>query len=187
MTQLPKLYRISEVMTQLRISRATVYRMVAAGKLRLVKIGASGSRITAESVEASTGIGHARTETPPAAAPISDGGRRSPSTSKPDTHPMRDQQAPRAPTKVNTVFLLLAQYGATAIVPLDVVCRDYFSHLTPEKLLHKVGIGEIALPVIRIENSQKAAKGVHVVDLGTYIDARRAEAQREYDQRRCQQ
>ncbi|CAJ3516356.1 transcriptional regulator [Burkholderia pseudomallei] len=48
----PKLYRISDVMVQLSVSRATIYRMVAAGKLRLVKIGTQGSRITAESVEA---------------------------------------------------------------------------------------------------------------------------------------
>ncbi|WP_176928969.1 pyocin activator PrtN family protein [Paraburkholderia lycopersici] len=184
MTQLPKLYRISEVMSQLGISRATVYRMVAAGKLRLVKVGQAGSRISAESVEAFTGIGHVRSETRSGAAPVPDSGRRGTSTSKPGTPPMRNQPAPRAPTEVNTVFLLLAQYGATSIVPLDVVCRDYFSHLTPEKLLHKVGIGEIALPVIRIESSQKAAKGVHVVDLAAYIDARRAEAQEEYEQLR---
>ena len=49
---IPKLYRISEVMAQLGISRATVYRMVAAGKLRLVKVGQTGSRITAESIDA---------------------------------------------------------------------------------------------------------------------------------------
>lgn len=47
-----KLYRISEVLIQLDISRATLYRMVSAGKLRLVKVGKTGSRITAESIEA---------------------------------------------------------------------------------------------------------------------------------------
>jgi len=36
--------RISEVMARLLVSRATLYRMVAAGKLRLVKTGASGCR-----------------------------------------------------------------------------------------------------------------------------------------------
>ncbi|MCA8080865.1 helix-turn-helix transcriptional regulator [Burkholderia cepacia] len=48
----PKLYRISDVMIQLSVSRATIYRMVAAGKLRLVKVGTQGSRITAASVDA---------------------------------------------------------------------------------------------------------------------------------------
>ncbi|TAM07213.1 MAG: DNA-binding protein [Paraburkholderia sp.] len=51
-TAIPKLYRISEVMQQLSVSRATIYRMVAAGKLRLVKVGTQGSRITAESIDA---------------------------------------------------------------------------------------------------------------------------------------
>ncbi|MDY7507213.1 pyocin activator PrtN family protein [Ralstonia wenshanensis] len=80
---------------------------------------------------------------------------------------------------MNTTFLLLAQYGAMAIVPLEVVARDYFSHLTPEKLLRKISAGDIALPLIRMEGSQKTAKGVHVKDLATYIDSRRAAACKE--------
>ncbi|MBH9658564.1 helix-turn-helix domain-containing protein [Burkholderia pseudomallei] len=56
-TQLPalapvKLYKVHEVMRLLSISRSTVYRLVRAGKLRLVKIGARSSFITAESVDA---------------------------------------------------------------------------------------------------------------------------------------
>ncbi|MGF6994623.1 helix-turn-helix domain-containing protein [Paraburkholderia sp. GAS32] len=47
----PKLYRISDVMEQLSVSRATLYRLVSTGKLRLVKVG-SASRITAESIDA---------------------------------------------------------------------------------------------------------------------------------------
>lgn len=46
------LYRVREVMDMLSISKATVYRMVAAGTLRLVKIGPRSSGITAESIEA---------------------------------------------------------------------------------------------------------------------------------------
>ncbi|MFD2883207.1 pyocin activator PrtN family protein [Pseudomonas lini] len=34
---------------------------------------------------------------------------------------------------MNTVFLLMAQYNGQAIIPLERVCADYFSHLTPEK------------------------------------------------------
>lgn len=51
-TTIPKLYKISEAMVQLSVSRATIYRMVAAGTLRLVKVGTQGSRITAESIDA---------------------------------------------------------------------------------------------------------------------------------------
>ncbi|VWD51564.1 helix-turn-helix domain-containing protein [Burkholderia contaminans] len=47
-----KLYKVREVMRQLSISKTTVYRLVGAGKLRLVKIGTRPSYITAESVDA---------------------------------------------------------------------------------------------------------------------------------------
>jgi hypothetical protein len=39
---------------------------------------------------------------------------------------------------MNTAFLLMAQYNGQAIIPLERVCADYFSHLTPEKLKLKV-------------------------------------------------
>jgi hypothetical protein len=80
---------------------------------------------------------------------------------------------------MNTAFLLMAQYNGRAIIPLDVVCRDYFSHLTPEKFLRKVSAGEIELPVTRMEASQKAARGIHLQDLATYLDKRREAAARE--------
>src|SRR5690242_14701371 len=79
----------------------------------------------------------------------------------------------------NTLFLLMAQYGGRPVVPLDVVCRDFFSHLTVEKLLRKALRGDIALPIVRIEASQKAHRGVHVTDLAEYIDKRRAAAVKE--------
>ncbi|AKM40351.1 Pyocin activator protein PrtN [Burkholderia contaminans] len=81
---------------------------------------------------------------------------------------------------MNTVFLLMAQYNATAIIPIELVCRDYFSHLTPLQLQRKISSGELALPLVRIEGkSQKAAKGVHIEDLAKWIDERRAAALKE--------
>lgn len=80
---------------------------------------------------------------------------------------------------MNTLFLLMVQYKRKVVIPVDAVCRDYFSHLTPEKFLRKVGADEIALPIVRIETSQKAAKGVHLRDLAEWIDARRVAARRE--------
>jgi hypothetical protein len=73
---------------------------------------------------------------------------------------------------MNTRFLLMAQYDGAAIIPIEAVCRDYFSHLSPEKLARKMTMGEIKLPLVRIEASQKAAKGVRLVDLADWIDAR---------------
>lgn len=82
---------------------------------------------------------------------------------------------------MNTLFLLMAQYSGQAIVPLDAVCRDYFQHLTPDKLLRKTAGGEIDLPITRSEGSQKAAKGVHLQDLANYLDEQRRRAVAEND------
>jgi hypothetical protein len=86
---------------------------------------------------------------------------------------------------MNTVFILMAQYGATAVIPIDAVCRDYFAPLTPQTLVRKISSGEIALPLVRMERSQKTAKGVHLLDLANYIDARRVAALKECDQLRA--
>jgi Pyocin activator protein PrtN len=78
-----------------------------------------------------------------------------------------------------TLYLLLAQYGGKTVVPIDQVCRDFFGHLTVDKFLRKALRGEIALPIVRIETSQKAQRGIHLVDLATYIDRRREAAVKE--------
>jgi hypothetical protein len=77
------------------------------------------------------------------------------------------------------MFLLMAEYNGRALLPLEVVCRDFFSHLTVEKLLRKALRGDIALPIVRIEQSQKAHRGVHLADLAEYIDKRRSAAIKE--------
>jgi len=83
---------------------------------------------------------------------------------------------------VKTLFLLLAQFDGRPIIPVDEVCRVYFPHLSPQKFLQKTTAGEIAMPVVRIEESQKAARGVHLEDLAAYLDARRAVALKEFKQ-----
>lgn len=83
---------------------------------------------------------------------------------------------------MNTAFLLMAQYDGAAVIPLATVCRDYFSHLTPKNLEQKVLAGKIALPIVRIDDSERTAKGVHLIDLARWIDGRTKTARRE-----CQQ
>lgn len=84
---------------------------------------------------------------------------------------------------MNTAFLLMAQYNAQAVIPVDVVVRDYFSHLSVPKFLRKVATAEIKIPLVRMDpKSQKGAKGVHLNDLVQYIDARRAAAAKELEQ-----
>ena len=71
---------------------------------------------------------------------------------------------------MNTQFLLMARYEGLPIIPVETVCRDFFDHLTPEKFMRKVGSGDIKLPVVRMERSQKAARGVHLNALAAYLD-----------------
>ncbi|MHB8947524.1 MAG: pyocin activator PrtN family protein [Rhodoferax sp.] len=81
---------------------------------------------------------------------------------------------------MNTSFLLMAQYNALAVIPVATVVKDYFPHLSTDKFLRKVAVGEINIPLLRIESgSQKAAKGVHLSDLAKYLDDRRAVAVKE--------
>lgn len=82
---------------------------------------------------------------------------------------------------MNTAFLLMAQYNGQAIIPLERVCADYFSHLTPEKMKFKVAAGQIDLTLVPMESSQKSARGVHLSDLAAYLDAQHSKAKAEHE------
>ncbi|ESX70549.1 pyocin activator PrtN family protein [Mesorhizobium sp. M0663] len=83
---------------------------------------------------------------------------------------------------MNTVFLLMAQFDGAAVIPVEKVCASFFSHLTPQQFIRKTTEGEIDLPVVRIENSQKAARGVYLPHLAAWIDKRVEAAKKENDQ-----
>ena len=83
---------------------------------------------------------------------------------------------------MNTAFMLMAQYNGLAIIPIEKVYADYFTHLTPEMFLRKVFSGQIKLPITRLEHSQKSAKGIHLTDFALYLDHQRESAKNE-----CQQ
>lgn len=74
---------------------------------------------------------------------------------------------------MNTAFLLIARYEGAPIIPLDIVARDFFPHLAPEKLWRKFNEGTLDLPIVSIDPSSiKSAKGVALVDLAKFIDRR---------------
>ncbi len=77
---------------------------------------------------------------------------------------------------MQTVFLLMARYEGLAVIPAELVCRDFFGHLDTPKFVRKVDAGEIDLPLLRIEGSAKSARGVQLADLAAYLDARATEA-----------
>ncbi|RWU18084.1 Pyocin activator protein PrtN [Pseudomonas alkylphenolica] len=81
---------------------------------------------------------------------------------------------------MNTAFVLMAQYNGRAIIPLEQVCIDYFTHLTPEMFQRKVLAGQIKIPITRLEASQKSAKGIHITDLAEYLEQQRSIALKEH-------
>lgn len=84
---------------------------------------------------------------------------------------------------MKTIFLLMAQYDALTIIPLERVRQDFFSHLDLKKLAAKCASGEIRLPLVRTDpSSQKSPKGVGIQDLAQYLDDRQQEARKELGQ-----
>lgn len=75
--------------------------------------------------------------------------------------------------------VLMARYDGKPVLPVDVVCRDYFAPLTLPVFLRKISEGKIPLPLVRMETSQKGARLVHLADLAAYIDERRKDGQAE--------
>jgi hypothetical protein len=82
---------------------------------------------------------------------------------------------------MNTAFILMAQYHGRAIIPLDQMCKDYFTHLTTEMFQRKVLAGHIKIPITRLEPSQKSAKGIHITDLVAYLELQRDAAVKEFN------
>lgn len=84
---------------------------------------------------------------------------------------------------MKTIFLLMAQYDARPVIPLEWVQRDFFAHLDVRKLAAKCQRGEIKLPLVRTDpSSQKSPKGVSIQDLAEYLDDRQQAARKELAQ-----
>jgi hypothetical protein len=81
----------------------------------------------------------------------------------------------------STLFFLMGQYGFRAVIPIEDVARDYFE-LTEAKFVEKIRKGEIRLPLVRMEESQKAAKGISVIDLANYLDSQINAARRDMEE-----
>lgn len=75
---------------------------------------------------------------------------------------------------MQTAFLLLAAYG-NPLIPAERVASDFFG-LSMDKFMRKTAAGEIPIPIVRLERSQKANRSIHVADLAKHIDDARKNA-----------
>lgn len=81
----------------------------------------------------------------------------------------------------STLWMLQGRYEYMPIIPADVVAKDFFG-LERRVFLRKVDDGSIKLPLVRMEDSNKSAKGVDARHLATFLDERINAAQREFEQ-----
>ena len=82
---------------------------------------------------------------------------------------------------MNTTFMLMARHDGLPVLPIDVVCRDYFPQFTPAKFVEKIRAGELKLPLVRLGPGQKAAKGIPLTDLAAYLENQISAARRDME------
>lgn len=80
---------------------------------------------------------------------------------------------------MNDYFTLVGKYGHEVMIPSETVARDFFD-IDKSKFHEKVARGEIDLPIMKMYDSQKSPRGVHILDLASYLGKRRDEAKRRY-------
>jgi hypothetical protein len=78
---------------------------------------------------------------------------------------------------MNTFYVLMAKYGPEVMIPSEIVAKDWFG-IEKSKFNEKIRNGDIQLPIMKMEDSQKSPRGVHILDLAEYLDRRRDEARR---------
>ena len=79
---------------------------------------------------------------------------------------------------MNTAFLLMAQFNK-AVVPLDLICQEYFG-LLPSTAKHQAKAGSLPVPAYRATQSNKAPWLVNLSDLGKYLDDCRDKAKKDH-------
>ena len=85
---------------------------------------------------------------------------------------------------MKTLFLLMARYEARPLLPIDVVRADFFDGMSRKVFLGKVESGEIGLPLVRLDDGQKAVKGIAIQDLAVFLDACTLTARKELARKR---
>lgn len=81
---------------------------------------------------------------------------------------------------MNTIFMLMAQYDGKPLIDIDDVRRDYFSELSLPTFIRRLDDGDIQLPCVRMNPSQKGTRTIPLQDLAAYIDKQMQTARREY-------
>ncbi|OKP31319.1 pyocin activator PrtN family protein [Serratia fonticola] len=84
---------------------------------------------------------------------------------------------------MNTMFLLMAEFGTTTIKLSDM--SERFLGMSPAQAEKKAAAGELPIVSFRVGNSQKAPRLVHIQDLAEYIDQQINDAKTKLKLGRC--
>lgn len=86
---------------------------------------------------------------------------------------------------MKTLFVLMAQYDAQVVIPLERVCGDYFTHLTTDMFQRKVMAGQIKIAITRMDAkaSFEGRRNRDCVQLYCCDDEKRKSAGRQETQR----
>lgn len=83
---------------------------------------------------------------------------------------------------MNTMLILMAQFGPRVAIPVEEVRREYFAHLDLDGLLRKISQGAIRLPIVRADKNRRTARFISMVDLAMYLDTQMEEGRRKYEE-----
>lgn len=78
-----------------------------------------------------------------------------------------------------TAFLLMAQYEKP-LIPLEAAAADFLD-ISPRLAKERAAAGTLPFPTMRLADSQKAPRFVHVDDLAKWIDETRADARKQWE------
>lgn len=81
---------------------------------------------------------------------------------------------------MNTLFMLMAQYGVTPAIDLEVAAKDWLGIATRKEALRQLRAGELPFPVVPMGDSQKSPRKVMLGDLAEWIDEQHKRAVKEY-------
>jgi len=79
---------------------------------------------------------------------------------------------------MNTKMMLILRHNAAPTIPVEIVAEVYFE-ISLSRFHRKIHDGEILLPVLRMDDSQKCAKSVHIDDFSAYLDRRNEAARKD--------
>ncbi|GEK08326.1 pyocin activator PrtN family protein [Pseudoalteromonas peptidolytica] len=90
----------------------------------------------------------------------------------------------RNATQTQTVYLLMAEYGAKIMIPLEDLALKVLG-MSVNTAKRKAKSNELPFPAVKLNDSQKAPYLVHIQDLAAYIENQCSSARIEWGKAQC--